>query len=191
MRNPIPRGFSFTRVILTVLVIVFVIGLLIPMGNNPHHRRFAYEVKQRAQLKSIETALELFSSEFEKYPPSDANDEACADYCGAMKLFEAVMGRDLIGCHLESVFRSDGTDGKGKVLYPDAPAGVISEAVTISLIARKGPYFPLDYANAHLLVDMYGEGNTGPFEPNHFVMCDVFKHVKLRGTRKKIGMPIL
>ncbi|MHC4226094.1 MAG: hypothetical protein ACYSW0_01575 [Planctomycetota bacterium] len=120
-------------------------------------------MKQRAQLKRIDIAIELFHDEFEKYPPSDAKDETGIDYCGAMKLCEV-----------------------GKVLYPTA-----TDAYVDPLDPRKGPYLPLDNANAYSLVDLYGEGNTGPFDPNHFVLCDVFKQVKLRGTRKKVGMPIL
>jgi len=144
------------------------------------------EIKQRAQLASIDTAIELFNSEFNKYPPSDALDEAGLDYCGAMKLAEAIMGRDLLGFHPDSDFRSDGTDGKGKVLYPKS-TGVYRHHI----MPRKGPYLPLDNANAYSLSDLYGKGNTGPFDPNNFVLCDVFKHVKHRILVKKVGMPIL
>ena len=176
------RGNSLVVVLVAILLVVLILGFLIPTSPP----RFAYDVKQRAQLKSIDTALELFTSELDKYTPSDAMDEEGVDYCGAMKLSEAVMGRDLMGFHPDSVFRSDGTNGKGKVLYP-APLGDYRNNLSI----RKGPYLPLDHANAYSLADLYGEGNTGPFDPNHFVLCDVFKHFKLRGTRKKVGMPIL
>ena len=184
MRNVMPRGYSITIVLLVVLLIVFAIGLIIPITNRP--RRFANEVKQRAQLMSIDTALELFNSEFAGYPPSDATDEAGEDYCGAMKLSEAVMGQDLLGCRQDSIFRSDGTDGAGKVLYPDNSGDYMGTPDM-----RKGPYLPLDNPNAYSLADLYGEGSTGPFEPKHFVLCDVFKHVKHRTTGKKVGMPIL
>ena len=149
-------------------------------------RKRAYEVKQRAQLRSIDTAIGLFNSEFEQYPPSDAKDEAGVDYCGAMKLCEAVMGQDLLGCHPESIFRSDGTDGKGKVLYPES-----AEVYRHNITPRKGPYLPLDNANAYALVDLYGQGNMGSFDPNHFVLCDVFRNFPNRETGKIAGMPIL
>ena len=32
---------------------------------------------------------------------------------------------------------------------------------------------------------------TGPFEPRHFVLCDVFRRVTHRTTGKKVGMPVL
>ncbi|MBN2313837.1 MAG: hypothetical protein JXM79_07895 [Sedimentisphaerales bacterium] len=181
------KGYSIVRVLIIALLIVFiclVILLTIPYPNGHHIHRI--NIKEKAQLKSIETALELFNSEFDGYPPSDALDEDGKPYCGAMKLCEAVMGQDLLGCHPDSVFRSDGTDGKGKVLYPVVPDGVISE-----IQPRKGPYLPLESANAHTPTELYGVGNTGPFEPNHFVLCDVFRTAKHIKTGKNIGMPIL
>ena len=179
------QGYSFARVLGTVLLIVFICLIILWTIPNRSHPYWDI-VKQKAQLKSIDTAIELFNAEFDGYPPSDALDENHKPYCGAMKLCEAVMGQDLLGIHPDSVFRSDGTDGKGKVLYPVEPDSVISESQP-----RKGPYIPFESANAFTLAELYGDGNTGPFEPNHFVLCDVFKHVKLQGTRKKVGMPIL
>jgi len=59
------RRAAFTIVeLLTVMsIIVILIGLLVPALNQV--KKYAYEVKQRAQLKSIDTALELFNSELE------------------------------------------------------------------------------------------------------------------------------
>jgi len=190
VRNVMLRGHSFTRVIVTVVVIIFACFFILLSIPHPHHD--VHEVRQKAQLKSIDTALELFNSEFNDYPPSDAKDEAGIDYCGAMKLCEAIMGQDLLGFHPDSVLRSDGTNNKGEVLYIYREKdGMFTGAERENLSKRKGPYLPLDNANAYRLADLYGQGNTGPFHPNHFVICDVFKHVKLRSTRKKVGMPIL
>lgn len=176
------HGFSIERVLLTVFLVVLVVSIILPsIPNRPH--RYAFVVKQKAHFKSIDDGIELFNTEFDDYPPSDALDEEGIPYCGAMKLSEAVMGRDLLGYHPESVFRSDGTDGKGKVLYP----GFYRSGTS----TRKGPYLPLDHANAYTLAELYGDGNTGPFEPNHFVLCDVFRRVKHIKTGKKIGLPIL
>jgi hypothetical protein len=156
----------------------------------PHHHPPDGNLREKAQLKSIDTVLELFKSEFDDYPPSDALDQDSTPYCGAMKLCEAMMGKDLMGVHPKSVFRSDGTDGEGKTLYPDSNS-LSAEAYRANLSIRKGPYLPPENANAYSLADLYGEGNTGPFAPKHFVICDVFKRVKHRRTGKKVGMPIL
>jgi hypothetical protein len=83
--------------------------ILIPSRGTP------FPVKQKAQLKSIEAALELFNYEYANYPPSDANDVTGAAYCGAMKLAEAMMGQDLMGFHPKSAFLADGLDPNGLV----------------------------------------------------------------------------
>ncbi|MBN2314611.1 MAG: type II secretion system protein, partial [Sedimentisphaerales bacterium] len=186
--TPTQKRAAFTIVeLLTVMsIIVILIGLLVPALNQV--KRYAYEVKQKAQLKSIDTAVELFNSEFDGYPDSTYMDAAGVEYCGAMRLCEAVMGQDLQGVHPDTVFRSDGTDGINTILYPDATS-VSTQAYRDNLSMRKGPYLPLESANAFAVSDIYSD--TGPFEPRHFVLCDVFRRVTHRTTGKKIGMPIL
>ncbi len=179
------REAAFTIVeLLTVMsIIVILIGLLVPALNQV--KRYAYEVKQRAQLKSIDTAIELFNSELDGYPDSDALDPDGTPYCGAMKLCEAVMGRDLMGFHPDSIFRSNGMGSLNNNLYPQQA----DPAYPDSLSARKGPYLPLDNANAYQLMDVYKE--VGPYAGENFVLCDVFKRVTHLQSGKKVGMPIL
>lgn len=100
-----------------------------------------------------------------------------------MKRAEAVMGRDLIGVHSGSGFRADGLDpNDGTNLYP-------RNLDRDNLTARKGPYLQAENANAYRLVDVYGKGNTGPFDENHYVLCDTF--LRKRPSGKKTGMPVL
>ena len=180
------RKAAFTIVeLLTVMsIIVILIGLLVPALNKV--KQYAYDVKQQAQFHSIDAAIELFNSEFDGYPDSLAVDPDAVPYCGAMKLCEAMMGRDLMGFHPDSIFRSNGLDSLGNNLYP-----LISNttAYTNSLSARKGPYLPLENANAYQLRDLYGE--IGPFAGENFVLCDVFRRVTHIQSGKKVGMPIL
>jgi len=180
------RKAAFTIVeLLTVMsIIVILIGLLVPALNKV--KQYAYDVKQQAQFHSIDAAIELFNSEFDGYPDSGALDPDMVPYCGAMKLCEAMMGRDLMGFHPDSIFRSNGLDSLGNNLYP-----LISNttAYTNSLSARKGPYLPLENANAYQLRDLYGE--IGPFAGENFVLCDVFRRVTHIQSGKKVGMPIL
>jgi len=178
-------AFTIVELLTVMSIIVILIGLLVPALNKV--REFAQEVKQKAQLKSIDTAIELFNTTFDGYPDSSATGPDGPEYCGAMKLCEAVMGQDLQGFHPDSIFRADGTDGF-RALYPDANS-VSPAAYRDNLSMRKGPYLPLDNANAYWLSDLYS--NTGPFAPRHFVLCDVFKRVTHRTTGKKVGMPIL
>ena len=181
------KAFTIVELLTVMSIIVILIGLLVPALNMV--RRYAYEVKQQAQFHSIDAAIELFNSEFDGYPDSSALDPMGESYCGAMKLAEAMMGQDLMGFHPDSVFYSNGTDGT-KMLYPDATQ-VPADEYRNNLSTRKGPYLPLENANAYLLADVYGADNTAPFAAGHFVLCDVYRRVTHKTTGKKIGMPIL
>jgi type II secretory pathway pseudopilin PulG len=181
------RKAAFTIVeLLTVMsIIVILIGLLVPALNKV--RQFAFDVKQQAQFHSIDAALELFVSEFDDYPPSDRLDPDGAYYCGAMKLCEAMMGRDLMGFHSESTFRASGLDASSTgQLYPPQSDPLYQN----SLSSRKGPYLPRENANAYQLRDIYED--LGPFGTGeHFVLCDVFRRVTHLQSGQKVGMPIL
>lgn len=150
--------------------LLFVYNLLTPV------KRFPPSLKQKAQLHSIDAALELFASELDAYPPSDAMDKDKKPYCGAMKLCEAIMGQDLMGFHPDSHFRRDGTNDYNNPIYGPA-----------TLQARKGPFLPIGMSNAYQLKDIYKD--VGSFDGNSYVICDVF--AKMRPSGKRIGMPIL
>ncbi len=149
---------------------------------RPPSPRFPPGISQKNQFHSIEVTLELFRAEFDGFPPSDALDPIGRQYCGAMKLAEALMGRDLLGFHPDSIFRSDGQDGSGRALYPVNP-------YEYNLKARKEHYLPLENANAYELQDLYA--NTAGFKKDSIVLCDVYKRVRHRGTGKRVGMPVL
>jgi type II secretory pathway pseudopilin PulG len=183
------RGFTIVELLTVMSIIIVLIGLLVPALNRV--RRYAKLVKQKAQFHSIGVALDLFNAEYDGYPDSNAYDETGAGYCGAMKLCEAMVGKDLKGFHPNSRFRRDGLDGAGTQLYPDplvVPAIVYSE----NLKMRKS-YLQLENANAFSLDRIYAPADitAGGYDPNTFVLCDVYNRVQHRVTAKKIGMPIL
>ncbi len=170
-------GGALGLIVLLCLLLLVLILVVLPDCGHPH--RYATEVRQRAQFHSMEAALELFNSEFGRYPPSEANDPTGLPYGGAMRLSEALMGQDLMGFHFQSIFRRDGMSATGDLaLY--APG-------TLSM--RAGPFLPLERANAWRLEDIYGKGKTGPFPGNTYVLCDVF--ARKRPSAQTIGMPIL
>lgn len=174
------RKAAFTIVeLLTVMsIIVILIGLLVPALSKV--KQFARDVKQKAQFHSIEAALELFNSQFDSYPESlYSDDTGPSGYCGAEKLCEAMMGQDMLGYHPDSTFRSDGTDGFGHTLYYNPS----------TTSARKGPFLPLENANAYPLGHIYD--TLGPFDPCDYVLCDVYKRVVSNKSGMRIGMPIL
>ena len=180
----IKAAFTIVELLTVMSIIVILIGLLVPALNMV--KRYAWEVKQKAQLRSIDVAIELFNSEFDGYPDSSEKGADGADYCGAMKLCEAMMGQDLMGFHPDSIFRADGTDSV-KVLYPDANS--VSPSIYSDNLSTRKQYLPIETANAFRLGDLYE--NTGPFAAGHFVLCDVYKRVTHRTSGKKVGMPIL
>jgi hypothetical protein len=174
-------------VLWSVLVVTSVIFLLLfafaAITVMPQARAAMMNIKQKAQFSSMWAAAELFKDSRGSYPPSDANDPTGKPYCGAMKLAEALMGRDLLGFQPRSAFRCDGLDPDTlMVLYPTNP----SQA---DLKSRWGPYLARENANAWKLANVFGKGNTGPFPEDAYVLCDTFERKRPGG--KKTGMPIL
>ena len=169
-------GFTIVELLTVMSIIVILIGLLVPAINMS--KRYAQLVKQKAQFHSMDGAVELYNTEFEGYPPSIATDPSGEEYCGAMKLCEAMMGQDLMGFHPNSLFRADGTDGVDFPFYtPETES------------ARVGTYLPLESANAYRIQEIYGV--TGSFDPDYpnYVLCDVYTRQTKTGV--KTGMPIL
>ncbi len=170
-------AFTIVELLTVMSIIVILMGLVLPSLNLV--RRYARGVKQKNQFHSIGVAMELFRAEEDGYP--DSYDPG--DYCGAMKLCEAMMGQDLLGFHPESLFRSDGTNSVGTPLYPNDPS-------VENIKSRMGPYLQLESTDAHKLeVDIYSDAD--PYDEGLFVLCDAYTRVKNRSTGRKIGMPIL
>jgi len=179
--SPPRKAFTIVELLTVMSIIVILIGLLVPALNKA--RRYATYVKQKAMLHSMDAAIELFNNEYGGYPPSTGLDDSPTPvpYCGAMKLCEALMGKDLLGFHSISVFRASGLDATGTIqLYPPLPP-------VDSLRARKGPYLRAESANAFTMDKIYGT-NVGTFLPKTFVLCDVYDREMGSG---KTGMPIL
>ena len=176
------RAFTIIELLTVMSIIVILIGLMVPALNKV--RRYATDVRQKAQFNSMNAAVELFNNEFGGYPSSTALDVMGEPYCGAMKLCEALMGQDLLGFHSNSVLRRDGMDAQNALqLYP-----VVSPMPASNLAARRGPFLPAESANAYRMEDIYGTEVT-PFLPQTFVLCDVYER-QMRST-EKTGMPIL
>jgi len=171
------RGQGFAIASISIIIIGFMLFVL-PILQKIRIKK-PNKLSQISQLHIIEIALEFFNSENNYYPPSDALDPNAHPYCGAMKLCEAMLGRDLCGFHPDSVFRSDGTDATGKEkLYSQDPN---------NLKSRKDPYLYLKSTNFYRLNNIFP--NVGAFDGNNYVLCDVF--LRKRRSGKKIGMPVL
>ena len=217
-------GFTIVELLTVMAVIAVLIGLLIPalalVKDN------AKKIQQRAQFHGLDVGIELYKSEFGTYPPSNDNNVNtysspqnpfdATPYCGANKLAEAMVGRDLLGFHPKSDFRSD---GRAQVTIPGTPpttadvdiyaafSGNAIETAEDNLKARKGPFVDLENANAYSMDEVYGNTNTkfpGGFSNNYamdtvtgtinsypLVLCDVYAKKRSGTNAKKTGTPIL
>ncbi|MEJ2647702.1 MAG: type II secretion system protein [Sedimentisphaerales bacterium] len=171
-------AFTIVELLTVMSIIVILIGLLVPALNQV--RKYAKDVKQKAQFHAISVALEFFNGEFETYPDSSRYDHDQVPYCGAMKLGEAMVGKDFLGFNPDSVFNSSGEDYSGRQLY-DASG---------DLSARK-TYLDLENANAYRIQDIYSNYSSAGFSGTSVVLCDVFGQVTNKNTGLRMGMPIL
>lgn len=127
-------------------------------------------------MAHLEAAIELYKTEFGVYPPSGALDAVMSDYCGAMKLCEAMVGQDLLGFHPASAFRVDGLDAAGTFdLYSPS-----------TLSERRSPFLGVQHAFEISEIWFYG---TGSFVPTSRILCDMYKRTLPSG--EEAGMPIL
>jgi len=188
-------GFTIVELLTVMSIIIILIGLLVPALNRV--RRYAQRVKQKAQFHAISVALDLFNAENEGYPDSNERDDdtPSREYCGAMKFCEAMVGQDLKGFNQKSRFRREAfarPNVVGTTLYPAAVDWPTALEYTDNIKSRK-MYLQLENANAYQVKDIYESAaiNTANFDPNTFVLCDVYNRVTNRSTGKKIGMPIL
>jgi prepilin-type N-terminal cleavage/methylation domain-containing protein len=157
-------AFTLVELLTVMAIIALLIGLMVPALG--HVKTTAKVVQQKAQLKSIETALEAFSGMYGDYPPS--NESSCGDSpgydstnpitCGAQKLAEAVLGVDLRGFDPQGPRelaggpsypfdrRAIGLDQFAYAVlgYGSIPAVATQTDVTRSLERRKGPYITIN-----------------------------------------------
>jgi len=195
-------AFTIVELLTVMSIIIILIGILVPGLNQV--RRYALFVKQKNQLSAIGKAVEFFNVEHQGYPDSSAVDKAGQNYCGAMKLCEAMVGQDFLGFHPDSRFFQMGTkDGAppalgGNDLYParsvppNPPRGN-EQQIAESIRERKDVALPLETASAYRLGDIYAGAALASFGlPAELpVLCDVYNKVINMRTGRNIGMPIL
>lgn len=205
-------GFTIIELLTVMSIIVILISLLTPALNRV--RRYATDVKQRAQFHAIGIGLDAFNSEFDGYPDSSAVDDQGHNYCGAMRLAEAMVGQDLKGFDPNSHFERQGFPNSAGSLtpwdgMPYPPYGTCGKTVDSACynqnIRSRKMYLELEHANAYMLKDIYDNSvitsattNLSPtpvtessFDPNTYVLCDSYNRVTNKTTGKKMGMPIL
>ena len=180
-------GFTIVELLTALVIIAILTAILIP--SLALVRNTARETRQRAQFTTIALALTAFKSDHGDYPRSDCPSPP-GNYCGAQKLTEALLGRDLLGFHPKSNW-----DAIDTTFYPTDPIELDE-----SLKKRIGPYLELATANAFRLgTSAPGKrdglfDDTLPLEKETFVLCDVFGFKKITltpGKTVKAGAPVL
>lgn len=188
-----PNAFTLVEILTTMAIIGILLAVLIPALNEVG--KSALIVKQKAQFHTIEMGLEAFRTDRGDYPSSAWSTTAYGNYSASQRLAEAMVGRDGLGFHPESLSRWDGNglDGGGNpfALYAPAINTLTPAEKNANFKLRKGPYLELESANAVKLDDYttaYG-ALLNPALPS-YVLADSFKTAKLTSGRKT-GMPIL
>jgi type II secretory pathway pseudopilin PulG len=172
-------------------IIVILLSLLLPSLNKI--RQYARFVTQKNQLRNIDSGLQAFEADFKEQPDSGALDADNVQYCGAMKLAEAMAGQDGLGFNPNSKFTAN--DGSGDTeLYPPsqgAPSGW-PDWYTQNLRNRK-EYLEAKDVQICSLNDLYTNRGSFTFTDEVALLCDVYKRANLKklATGEKLGMPIL
>ena len=203
-------GLTIIELLIVLGIIALLVGVLIPALSAV--RNMAKETKQKVQFASIDMALSAFKIDNGDYPPSDpyswlGGTQEAQNYCGAQKLAEALLGRDLLGFHPDSGFRADGTNRwpyrdplDSSILHPPGQYFLYNPNSSVDMNKRKGSYLELATANAFRLGSSAPNmrdglfADTSPLAPGTFVLCDVFGTKKIsmaNGTMVQAGAPIL
>ncbi|MBN2590619.1 MAG: hypothetical protein JXA96_12215 [Sedimentisphaerales bacterium] len=165
-------GMTLVEILVVLGIIALMVGLLLPAMTAV--KNTAKKAKQQAQLHSIDIGLMTFKNDYGDYPPSENN---IGDFCGAQKLAEALLGRDLLGFHPKTDWQAIST------VYDDP-----------DLSSRKDPYLERENMNAFHLSELFNNDELSKSGlSDRFVICDVFdmKIPQPNGQAVKAGTPIL
>ena len=138
-------AFTIVELLTVMSIIIILTSLLVPGLHMA--KKYAKKVKQNTQFYNVSQALELFNSEEDGYPPSQAMPVAGGGNAtlGAHHLAEALMGRDLLG--FDPVSSWDAAADATQLVYgPGSPA---------SVERRKGPYLKLKNIGVFQVHELY------------------------------------
>jgi type II secretory pathway pseudopilin PulG len=185
-------AFTIIELLTVMSIIVILIGLLLPSLNMV--KRYAKVVTQKNQLRNIDAGLQAFEIDFKEYPDSGALDASPtpAQYCGAMKLAEAMAGQDGLGFNPDSTFTAD--DGSGDTeLYPPSQGAPGSwPAWYVENLRNRREFLEGKDIQICSLDDLYASASGFTYTDEVALLCDVFKRNNLRNSKgEKLGMPIL
>jgi prepilin-type N-terminal cleavage/methylation domain-containing protein len=182
------RGFTIIELLTVMSIIVILISLLLPSLNMV--KRYAKVVTQKNQLRNIDAGLQAFEIDFKEYPDSSATDATGVQYCGAMKLAEAMAGQDGLGFNPNSTFAAD--DGSGNTeLYPPSQGDPPWPAWYVENLRNRREFLEGKDIQICSLDDLYASASGWSNTDEIALLCDVFRAATNRTTHKRMGMPIL
>jgi type II secretory pathway pseudopilin PulG len=183
-------GFTIIELLTIMSIIVIIISVLLPGLNMI--RWYAKYTTQKNQFRNIDTGLQAYEIDFGEYPDSGALDTAPApaQYCGAMKLAEAMAGQDGLGFNPDSKFAADDGDGQTE-LYPPSQGPPPWDPWYVENLRNRKEYLEAKDVQICSLADLYPIAEW-PNKSEVALLCDVYKRNELRNSKgTKLGMPIL
>jgi type II secretory pathway pseudopilin PulG len=181
-------AFTIIELLTVMSIVVILIGILLPSLNMV--KRYAKVVTQKNLLRNIDSGLQAFEIDFKEYPASGATDAAGAQYCGAMKLAEAMAGQDGLGFNPDSTFTADDGSGQTELYPPSQGAPGTWPSWYVENLRNRREFLEAKDVLLCSLDDLYassGWANSSKVA----LLCDVFRSAKNLTTGKKMGMPIL
>ncbi len=208
-------GFTIVELLTVMSIIIILMSVLVP--GLARTRRYAKVVTQKAQFNEISKGLELFRNDHqETYPDSGAVDSNGDGYCGAMRLCEALLGRDGMGLTPSSNFQAIQTGvypfDLCTIIPPTEYTGTSPPQPALAASLReRNKYTDAENIKAYRLQDVYNWTITSGasfYTPSavfqataddtpNAVIGDVFQRADIKGTRcpsragQKVGMPVL
>jgi prepilin-type N-terminal cleavage/methylation domain-containing protein len=153
LKPTIKKQRAFT--LIELLVVISIITLLMAVFGISANKinQVARNLKQKAQMHSMEVGLELFLKDFGDYPDSYPTKIGSNYVYGAQHMTEALFGRDLGGIESASKFHGEGDGEIRGIEIPDY-YNPYSEK---SKNRRKGPYVQMKEGGVDVVYMSYGD----------------------------------
>jgi len=160
------KGFTIVELLTVMAIIAILMGLLLPAMNAV--RKAAKDVSQKAQFKTIDTALEAFKNENGMYPESSVSPTSVTKATvGAHKLAEALIGRDMQGYDPKSTWDADADDTSDEIYASaETPQSSSTDQVLASEKRRQDIYLAVDKVEAFQVNQLFN--NTGNVYPGNY-----------------------